>query len=771
MYNNIPDEMKFLNQWLVWRYEETQGAKPTKVPYCPRTGLHADVSDPATWCSFNEAVNAVKAGSSYSGIGFVFTANDPYTGIDLDVTQDPDLLARQHKIYAAFNSYSEFSPSGKGLHIIIKANIPAGRKRGSVEIYSDKRFFTMTGNVYNGMPIAERQALAQILYEEMTTHAQVCTYGGDPIEREPDTAIIQKALAAVNGDKFKALLEGQWQNYYPSQSEADFAFVDIISFYTQNPIQISRIFRSSPLGERDKAKRNDYVAYMINKSFDRQLPPVNIEGLKQDIIFKQQENAQQQRDLDADERRAAQLVHQAKQQALNLALPNARYDVPPPVGLVGDIAQFIYNQAPRQVAQIAVAAAIGLMAGICGRAYNISGTGLNQYVALLAPTGTGKEAMASGIDAIMAACMMHVPSARDFVGPAGMASGQALTKYLANDSKCFVSIIGEFGHFMRQLSTANASSSQIALRMHLLDLYNKSGKGKVLGKTIYSDKEKSTNAITSPSFTILGESTPESFYGTLDEGMISEGLLPRFLMIEYHGERPPLNPYHRSHKPSEKLIQDLVTLLVSALQLNSKNEVIEVQQDDAALAFTQAFDKYADKKINTAEYDRQRQLWNRAHIKLLKLAALIAVGVNPYQPTITLDIAEWARNVVVNDIENLLLRFEKGDVGKDSEETKQANDVLRVVREYLSQDYATTKKYYSNAKMHADKVIPNAYINKRLVAAASFRLDRMGATNALNRTIKTLIETGVLREVGRNDLSQKYNTSQRAYVLADTSVL
>jgi primase-polymerase (primpol)-like protein len=72
---------------------------------------------------------------------------------------------------------------------------------------------------------------------------------------------------------------------YQSQSEADFALVDIVAFYTQNRKQIARIFRLSALGKRDKAKRDRYIEYMVEKSFDRQLPKIDIEGLQDRIRY------------------------------------------------------------------------------------------------------------------------------------------------------------------------------------------------------------------------------------------------------------------------------------------------------------------------------------------------------------------------------------------------------------------------------------------------------------------------------------------------------
>lgn len=58
MYNNIPVELQNLKQWVVWRYEETEGGKPTKLPYCPMTNKLASTTDPSTWGTFLQAVQA-----------------------------------------------------------------------------------------------------------------------------------------------------------------------------------------------------------------------------------------------------------------------------------------------------------------------------------------------------------------------------------------------------------------------------------------------------------------------------------------------------------------------------------------------------------------------------------------------------------------------------------------------------------------------------------------------------------------------------------------
>src|SRR5215203_1732216 len=84
--DGIPDELKRRQQWVNWRLEERDG-KTTKVPYNPRAGRKASSIDPATWSAFAAVVSAAKSGA-YTGIGFVFSSDDPYTGVDLDHCRD-----------------------------------------------------------------------------------------------------------------------------------------------------------------------------------------------------------------------------------------------------------------------------------------------------------------------------------------------------------------------------------------------------------------------------------------------------------------------------------------------------------------------------------------------------------------------------------------------------------------------------------------------------------------------------------------------------------
>lgn len=774
MFQNIPDELRMYPQWVVWRYEESEGGKPTKVPYSPIKHCHADVNDPSTWATFEQALNAgEKSKGMYAGLGFVLTYSDPFGFIDLDDPYErkengefkhdnPDeVMQRQIKIYNEFNSYAERSPSGNGLHILVKGNVESGRKRASVEVYSGQRFMTVTGNVYRTAPINEYNDLLNALWDQMGQGRNATSYyAGLDHARLSDDEVLKIAAEASNGEKFCDLFyDGNWQKYYPSQSEADLALIDIIAYYSENRYQVQNLFLASKLGQREKSRAQYRINYMLAKCFDNKLPPVDIDGLRDKI-----QAAVEKRNAEEAARHRSQQTT-IEQPAIELEPERYIYTAPP--GLIGDIARFIYAQAPRPVPEIALAGAIGLVAGIVGRAYNVSGTGLNQYVLLLAGTGTGKEAIASGIDKLMNQVIKAVPSAKEFLGPGEIASPQALTKYLSRDSNSFVSLIGEFGLMLRQMSALNAPPHLLGLRRMLLDLYNKSGEGKTLRPTIYSDKEKNTAVVHAPALTMLGESTPERFYDVLNEDMISEGLLPRFTIIEYYGQRPDLNENHNKVQPQWDLVEKLSTLCAHALSLNSAHRAVHVLLNDQAKADFDKFNDYCDSQHRNSEREIKKGLWTRAQMKALKLAAVVAVGCNPYDPTIDAHISTWAINLVLADVKNLLNRFDAGEIGVDNNEQKQLNEVVKVVKAYCTSEWDKVKGYLNGWQtLHQNKIVPFSYLSRRLIGSSAFKNDRKGASKAIEQAVRVLVDRGDLQEVSRATLVKDYNVTAKCFMIS-----
>lgn len=149
----IPDDLIALDQWVTWRAENE-----TKIPYRPDGKGRAKVNDPATWGTFIEAVESfahrLDTDRQFTGIGFVFTADDPFIGVDLDdCVNGDDIHPDARKIIDALGGYAEISPSLTGVKVWLRGTLnwnTTGKQTrtswgGAIETYHKGRWFAVTG--------------------------------------------------------------------------------------------------------------------------------------------------------------------------------------------------------------------------------------------------------------------------------------------------------------------------------------------------------------------------------------------------------------------------------------------------------------------------------------------------------------------------------------------------------------------------------------------------------------------------------------------------
>lgn len=279
----IPPELTARPQWVGWRLEKRQSTdpKPTKVPYDPKNNHKAKAGVPSTWGTYDQARDAVGRGK-YAGIGYEVLLGDPYTGIDLDGCRDPEsgeIAEWGMREVRRFESYTEISPSGKGLHIWIKGHIgdaylspkQEGRKVSPYEAYSGKHFLTMTGDHLEGAPatIEERQGeLDDFCAEHFTSKAKTDGAAERPRERRRpiltlgDDELLRKAFNAKNGAKFAALWRGD-RSGQRGASEADEALIALLDFWTRgDKEQMRRLFMASGLYRPDEKHPHNPAGYV-----------------------------------------------------------------------------------------------------------------------------------------------------------------------------------------------------------------------------------------------------------------------------------------------------------------------------------------------------------------------------------------------------------------------------------------------------------------------------------------------------------------------------
>ena len=277
---NVPLEMRKRDQWVVWVMEcRGKDQKPTKVPKDPRTLRNAKTTSPDTWGSFEEACAACENHPEVDGIGFVFTDNDPYVGIDLDGVVDREtgvLNELANDFVSNIESYTELSPSGTGLHIIVEGQLPeAGSRKGPVEMYRKGRYFTVTGETIchpHGIA-ANQQSLCDLHKKYINPTDRHLTNslsrGGVGISDDE----LQQLLQLPENAAVRKLLNGHRRNH-KSASDADFAACAALRDLGASPSQTEKIMLESKLrrGKFFKARgESTYLRRTIDKAFEHRV--------------------------------------------------------------------------------------------------------------------------------------------------------------------------------------------------------------------------------------------------------------------------------------------------------------------------------------------------------------------------------------------------------------------------------------------------------------------------------------------------------------------
>jgi len=247
----IPAELRDRRQWVAWRSEVRVG-RPTKVPVDPHTGGRASSVDPATWATYREALACVEA----DGIGFVFSADDPYVGVDMDncVSRSGQIHPGAYRVVKLLSGYVEFSPSGHGMHVIVRGSLGRGRHtlatpwRDELAIYDRGRFFTMTDEG-RGEPREAQDALSEL----------IAFYFPEPDDKPPvahrqplcddDAGVVDRIMGDA---RTAALWAGDTSLHGGDHSAADMALCAHLAYFTGNDAaRIDALFRRSALF-RDK---------------------------------------------------------------------------------------------------------------------------------------------------------------------------------------------------------------------------------------------------------------------------------------------------------------------------------------------------------------------------------------------------------------------------------------------------------------------------------------------------------------------------------------
>jgi hypothetical protein len=742
--SNIPDELKLLPQWVC--FDLTEDGR--KIAYTPGTDNKAASNRPREWRSFNAALKDVESGKRQH-LGFCFSSSDPYVFIDLDDPQDSE----QAEVFERIVSYAQRSVGGSGAHIIYRGTFagngrhPAFPKAG---IFKDRRFCLMTGDVIDGRSKILRvdDDLSQAVHTWLGTASS--GYGEAELEETvptiPDLAVVEDGESRFA--KFEALCCGRWQQfeeYRGDHSTADHAFLAMLCDLTDCNEQVRRIFYYSGMWTADREEKKSghgfrgYVDRTIRKIRGKQAHFREIIGrFRFDPVD----------DEDADD--APIEVSEPVKKESNRSDISLISSLPP--GLVREIAEYSLRTSFYPLQEASLLVGLTLVSGIAGRAYlTPTMSGLNLWSILVGGTSCGKDEFQAGMGRLFSALEKRGLRSVTKLYGGELVSGPAVEQVFL-DRRRYISYMPEFGDAFKSLANPLAPEHTRTLNRALLNSYKASDAHGAIRARRKAQGVDGVESIPRPCLVLAGEATPESLYGAMGTRELATGFLQRFLLVDVPTTSWSLDENPEASKaPGSRLLDKLEQLVVfcDSLEVESRKgpDHICLDGDPKALELLQEYRRSRRREImNCPDGLVRKEAINRAGLKAVRIAGILAVAADIHAPRITVEHAEWATRFVDRTDDALLGRFASGEIG--SGQTKQEAEIRKAAHDIRAMATAARKRLGMTPAVARDSaMLPLSVLKARVVHSATFSTDRAGAVTAFDRCIDSMVKSGTFSKV------------------------
>ncbi|PQO46718.1 DUF3987 domain-containing protein [Blastopirellula marina] len=522
--DNIPAELVAAKQWVLWRYE-TRNDKPTKVPYSV-TGAKASTVDPMTWATFGEVLADVdEPQAGWNGVGFVFTPEDDFIGIDLDDCLDDEgqPFPWAAEIIEGFATYTEISPSGKGVKLFFKGEFPLDRGRkvqreegGAIEVYTKGRYFTVTGERFGDVSevaTASTERLAAWADHYFTPAAKPVVALPMSTTTAPAVDVVDRArryasayppaVSGQGGHDTTFRLACVLVNGFELGTEPARTILEEWNLSCQPPWTERELTHKIRQAEKEGAKGDR--GYMLqNDGFTSH-------ALASGVDLSSFKGCQSGIDSGCPSEISSQPI----------SMPEVCLDAP---GLIGDVLRYMLRSALYPLPEVSLAAAIGLMSVLaCRKVKTFKGATPNVYMIGVAPSGSGKDHPRKVVRSIL-----NAADGGSLVGPENFKSGSAIVESLTVQP-AFVSQIDEIRDLFRAMAGNNASPWLQDIATVLLTVWG-SGLAAPWKASARADA-KFNREVFCPQPVIFGTTT-ELIWQSITSDMKDGGLLGRFCTLQ-----------------------------------------------------------------------------------------------------------------------------------------------------------------------------------------------------------------------------------------------
>lgn len=510
----IPDALRCVARWVVWKYEAGKGEKPRKVPYCPTlVNSRASSTDSTTWGTFEQVLAAFDEGG-YDGVGVVLDG-DGIVGIDIDdCVVNGSIKANATMLMDSLAvEYYEISPSGTGLRGFGYAeNLERGVKgvyNGlDVELYSWGRFMTVTGHAIQSGPLGQLSGFCDLAN---------CIRADKRVN--PKTGELEQLPAAARqGELVRRILSSEV--YHDSLRDLAAIWISTGMMPGGAVNVLYGLMDNVPLPHDERwAARRSEIPSLVASAVEK-FAPSTVDFSK--IVSKQSV-------IEVPDEVPLQVKRQD-------SIPLHLLTVP---GMLGLMVDWTNATAMKPQPTFAVQAALALGSVAMGRKFRTTNDNWPSLFFLnIGVSGAGKEHAKTAIERVLRAAKFSALS------PASEYTSDAAIDSMLRMHPTHIAIIDEFGYMLKAANAKNNTNGGTA-RKRLMEVFGRCGgtlQPKAYSMASMTKAEcdgRGPRYVENPALTVLGMTTPTPFYEAVGSGALTDGFLNRIITVESELGRQP----------------------------------------------------------------------------------------------------------------------------------------------------------------------------------------------------------------------------------------
>lgn len=429
-------------------------------------------------------------------------------------------------------------------------------------------------------------------------------------------------------------------------------------------------------------------------------------------------------------------------------------DLKHPPGVLGDLSRWITRHCVKPTKEPAIAAVLGYASGIMGKAWQINGTGLNNYIVMIGQSAVGKSSATKAVGILHNKVSERVPQAAGMFGASVPGSDIGLLRICEKND----SLTMRMDEFAKKIGSATSGKSGPDKHVmdELLRMYDKSDHGERISSVVYSDVSKTINIPHNVAVSIIGDGVSSVYYSSLSGVMAEDGLLSRLTVIEYTGIRQYTNR-NRVMEVPEYIINKFVDIATDATSLNATGKYINVIHSADAAVMLEAIDDESDDMVNYQLTDSTKYLASRRKLKIERIAALLAVADNHHYPKIEVEHVEWARDVIDQGIARELWWLRQGVVAGNVNDADMEDLLLDHLKRFIAAPTGD-KTTVELAKRGVLRLVTVRDIARTIPAIAQ---SKSGFDKEYRRIVSSLTEIGALKRHSRKSALNLFGINTR----------